>query len=157
MMNQFRQFPTKTAEWQALIIESEVLCGYTFDESVENYLVITLDHYTKEAGFVSSTIALDFLKGIQLHDKLSVDLLRTVGDHCLLLAGLFPKRALRKNVSLGYFIGTGKQAYYLVANKSLLNHFDPEVFHKLSNHFVGIMDVLHAMRSISQDSQSHLS
>lgn len=144
----FKFEPTKTAEWQSLVIEAQLHSGYQFDDKIENYLVLTLDHFTKEKKLISSVIAIDFLHASDSHGKQSIDKLREVGDQCLLLSGLFPERALKKNVSLNYFINIGKQAYETVAENNLILTFDSELFYQLSDDFVAIMDLLHAMRQL---------
>jgi hypothetical protein len=144
----FRFEPTKIAEWQALVIEAEDLIGWHIEENLESYLVFTLDHFTRSNKISSVVIAFDYLSSIKLRGRKNEESLRAVGDHCLLLSGLFPERALRKNVSLSYFIGVGKQAYNLIA---INPHpaLDRKLFHELSENFVGLMDVLHHMRALN--------
>lgn len=145
-MGFFRLGPTKTAEWQSLVVDAENQCGYHFDENLESYLVLTLDYYTTHKNLSSSIIAVDFLKALDISGKQGGERLREVGDHCLILSGLFPERALKKNVSLNYFISVGKNAYHLLASNELLFAFDSDLFYQLSDNFVGLMDVLHTMR-----------
>lgn len=147
-MGIFRPEPTTIAEWQALVAEAEIKTGYEFDDNLESYLVLTLDRFTTESGLASSVIALDFLEGTNIGSIRDALLLRDVGDQCLLLSGLFPERALKKNVSLNYFIGIGQKAYHALTDIRLKHEFDPELFANLSNNFVGLMDLLNAMRSI---------
>lgn len=139
--------PTTIAEWQALVAEAEVKTGYEFDETLESYLVITLDHYTKKEELITSVIATEFLESTSIATPRDGGQLRGVGDQCLILSGLFPERALQKNVSLTYFIGMGQQAYLALTNVRLKETFDPELYEKLSYSFVGLMDLLNAMRS----------
>lgn len=80
-MGIFRPEPTTTAEWLALVAEAEVKTGYEFDESVESYLVLTLDHYTKKEDLITSVIALDFLEGTNIEKPRDGELLRGVGDN----------------------------------------------------------------------------
>ncbi|MCB1826862.1 MAG: hypothetical protein KDH94_00455 [Coxiellaceae bacterium] len=150
-MGLFRPEPTTIAEWQALVAEAEVKTGYAFDEHLESYLVLTLDHYTKKDELISSVIALDFLKSTNIARPRDGALLREVGDQCLILSGLFPERALKKNVSLTYFIGMGQQAYLALTDNRLKESFDPELYNSLSHNFVGLMDLLHSMRSNSEN------
>ncbi len=147
-MHLFKFGPTTIAEWQALVIEAQNESGYDFDESLESYLVLTLDHFTTDDGLASSIIALDYLNALDISGKLGKDLLRNIGDQCLLLSGLFPERALKRNVPLGYYIGMGQQAYQHVATVNPQFEFDTELFNKLSFNFIGLMDVLHAMRQM---------
>ena len=127
-MGIFRPEPTTIAEWQALVAEAEVKTGYEFEDNIESYLVLTLDHYTTKNGLASSVIALDFLKGTHIGHERNGTQLREVGDQCLLLSGLFPERAIKKNVSLNYFVGIGQQAYLALTDIRLKHKFDPELY-----------------------------
>lgn len=146
-MGIFRPEPSSIAEWKALVAEAEIKTGYEFDDHVESYLVLTLDHFTRENGLASCVIALDFLENTSIKHARDASSLREVGDQCLLLSGLFPERALKKNVSLSYFIGIGQQAYLALTDVRLKREFDPELYQKLSTNFVGLMDLLNSMRT----------
>lgn len=146
-MKFFRPEPTTIAEWQSLVAEAEVRTGYEFDEHVENYLVLTLDHYTRKAKIASVVIAIDFLESTNIEKPRDGILLREVGDQCLLISGLFPERVLKKNVSLNYLIGVGQQAYLALTDTRLKENFDAELYEKLSVNFVGLMDLLNSMRT----------
>ena len=148
-MSFFRCEPTSTAQWHALVIEATKQTGYRFDESLESYLVITLEHFTTKDEWVNSIIALDFLSAIELTGSSGNHVLRNVGDQCLLISGLFPERVLRKNVSLNYLISIGQQAYYTLAFARQPFAIDTELFEKLGVNFIGLMDVLHTMRDIN--------
>ena len=147
-MSHFRLGPTKIAEWYALVIEAQNECGHDFDESLQQYLVMTLDHFTTQDKLVTAVIAFDYLQSLNMSGKLGGSLLRNVGDQCLIISGLFPERALRKNISLNYFISIGQQVYDSLALTNPNFEFDAELFAKLSTNFVGLMDVLHTMRQL---------
>ncbi len=138
---------TSIAEWQSIIAEAKLRTHYTFDDNIESYLILTLDQYTKKEKLLTSVIALNFLKSINIEKPHDGDQLRNVGDQCLILSGLFPECAIKKNVSLNYFIGIGQRAYLALTNIRLKENFDPVLYKKLSYNFVGLMDLLHAMRS----------
>ena len=138
--------PTQSAEWHALVEEAMQRSGLVIDDDLKSYLILTLDHFTTKNKIASTVLAIDFLKAVELTGRESGYQIREVGDECLLLSGLFPERALQKNVSLNYFIGLGQHAYHLLGHQVLPNQWDPELFLELSQHFVGLMDVLHAMR-----------
>lgn len=147
-MEKFSQEPSKTAEWHVLVLEAQIQSGYRFEDCLENYLVLTLDYFTKEGELSSSILAIDFLLGLDGSERYNSEILRNVGDRCLLLSGLFPEHALQKNVSLNYFISIGQQAYKTLATIHTKHELDPELFFKLSNNFIGLMDVLHAIRQM---------
>jgi hypothetical protein len=145
-MGLFHLQPTTIAEWQSLVADAEIKAGYAFSDSIENYLVLTLDHYTQQHNLANRILAIDFLEGLQSATAENGRQLRQVGDECLLLSGLFPERALKKNVSLNYFIGMGKQAYLALSVTRLKHRFDPSLYQQLSSEFVGLMDLLNTIR-----------
>lgn len=140
--------PTTTAEWLALVKEASQHCQHTLSDPIENYLVLTLDAYTTREEIGSAVVALDFLKSIELSSQECISLLRDVGDRCLIISGLFPERAKRKNLPLSYYISIGKQSYQRLSNASSIITIDPTLFLELSQNFIGLMDILQTMREI---------
>lgn len=138
--------PTTKAGWYTLVEEAHTKSGYHFDDHIKNYLMLTLSAFMKNPTLSESSVALKFLEGTQVSKSQSATLLRDVGDECLLLSGLFPERALKRNVSLDYYVGCGQQAYHLLACNDHHPTLDPSLFRDLSQHFIGMMDVLHLMR-----------
>lgn len=150
-MMKFLDFePTKIAQWQTLVVEAANQAGYQFDDALESYLVFTLDQFTHDVQLASSVIAIDFLNSRHLLGNRRGRLLRSIGDQCLLLSGLFPEQASHKNISLNYFINVGQEAYYIIASSKNNLLYDKQLFYALSEHFVGLMDLLHTMRNISK-------
>lgn len=136
------------SNWQSLVDEAIQQAGYRCDDSVQHYLVLTLDHFTKNNHLSSAVIALDFLLALNSVGRLGGGKMREVGDECLLLAGLFPERIARKHVSLEYFIGMGQQAYLILTTNAFKWVYDGELFSKLSKEFPNLIEVLQTMRKI---------
>jgi hypothetical protein len=149
-MKRFYLEPSSQAQWLALILDAKELSGFYLKENLENYLLLTLEHFTTEAKLSSSVLAIDYLTNISVSTQSNAMKLREVGDQCLILSGLFPERALRKHVSLDYFINLGKGAYHRISHHEKSHPFDPELFYQLSMNFVGLMDVLHHMRQLER-------
>jgi len=76
-------------------------------------------------------------------------MLRDVGDKCLLLAGFFPGRAIKKRVRVSYFVNLGQSAYFTLSNFPELNI--SELYAKLCTHFVGLMDILYSVHTLNQE------
>lgn len=145
-MNNFKLQPTSIAGWHALVTEAEAQSGVKLAEDLQNYLIITLDAFLKSETLLSSVIAIEFFDSIQLKGKEGCRKLRKIGDRCLLLAGLFPESAYRKNVNPTYFIKIGEQAYQIIAVKYAAKHSEQKLFTQLSDDFTTITDVLSTMR-----------
>lgn len=134
--------------WQTLVDEAANRAGYRCNEIIENYLVLTLDHFTTDQHLPSAVVAIDFLLGLNSLGRESGFKMRRVGDECLLLAGLFPERAKRKHVSVEYFIKMGQSAYSILTNSHFQWVYDPKLFTQLSEDFPNLILVLQSMRNI---------
>ncbi len=149
-MSIFRAEPTRIAEWKELVTEGQEKSGFRLTEPVENYVVITLDANTANSQLSSSVIAIDFLNNIHIHSVKNSQTLRFIGDQCLILAGLFPDRAKRKNVSENYFRHLGENAYYVLSFASSPTKLDRTLFYQLFENFAELIKVLQAMREFSR-------
>lgn len=142
-----------TALWHTMLSEAQKSSAIYLKEDLESYLVLLLMRFTDEPSIASSVLGLEFLKGCQQRDlQKHYYQLRDVGDKCLLFSGLFPGRAVKKRVKLGYFVKLGQTAY-----STLSQYIDvqEELFVRLCVEFPKMMDVLQAMRE-SSDSTVNL-
>lgn len=150
-MSTFNANTTRLAEWRELVLEGQEKAGFRLTEAMENYVVVTLDAYTTEINLSSAVIAVDFLKNIHVTSTLTMQALRAVGDQCLILSGLFPNRAQRKNVSEQYFIQLGRNAYYVLSFNHFAKSLDRGLFFQLFDNFSDLTKVLSAMRAASRN------
>lgn len=136
--------PTTIAHWYALVNEAQVSSAIQLQEDLASYLVFLLHRFTANTDIASSVLGLDFLKSYQ--QVSSRQELKDVGDKCLLVAGLFPGRAIKRRVKLSYFVKLGQTAY-----STLSNHVvdQEELFNQLCYEFPKLLDVLLAMRESS--------
>ena len=145
--------PTSKAQWCHLLHEAQGMIGWRMSAGVESYILLMLEHYSEEGGF-DCVIALDYMRSLAKSGREKLDGLRHVGDRCLLMTGLFPERIISSTLPVSYYVGVGQSAYREVAH-SVLNvkelAVDRELYLDLSLSFVGVMDVLTAMRHVSSD------
>ena len=138
--------PTPQAQWQALVHEAQASCPRHLDESLESYLVFLLLRFADRPYCTARIMAKDYLQSQSLHGEQRAGQLREVGDHCLLFSGLFPQLAERRLVPVSYFVNIGRGSYRQLSTvlargwSSLSSH--------LSEAFVVLMDILHAMRGL---------
>ncbi len=139
--------PTDVAQWHALISEAIAKQEIALPEELESYLVFLLMRFSQNPTVGSSIIALEFLQSHQFQGQKRADSLREVGDKCLLFSGLFPGNAIKRQVSVSYFVDIGRAAYQSL---STIEEQTRRVLYKmLSQEFVMMMDVLQATRQIS--------
>ena len=148
-MNQLILHPTSTAQWQALVQDAEDLSSIQLTETLESYLVFLLVRFMNNPEIAQAVMAEEFLNSMAQRGKQSWHLLRDTGDKCLLLSGLFPGRARKRCLRIGYFVNLGQSAYASLAEQKDKEMAD--LFCKLNYHFVGLMDVLHSMREIETE------
>jgi len=147
-MGRLTLLPTSKEQWHAIVKEAEEVNGDSLKDDIEFYLVSMLHHFMTQVHLASATVAEDYLSALQLPPYEQQKLLRKLGDTCLLLSGLYPERAIRRRVSLSYFVNLGKQAYSgasEVSSQESMSH----LFAELDEQFVALMDVLHCLREMS--------
>jgi hypothetical protein len=145
-MSQLILEPTAVAQWQALVQEAQQACDLNIDETLESYLVFLLMRFATQPHCTSRIMAEDFLGSQALQGAERIDRLRDVGDHCLLFSGLFPQLAERRLVQISYFVHVGRSSYRQLAD--VMDRGWARVYGNLSDAFVILMDVLHAMRGL---------
>jgi len=143
--------PSETAQWHALINEAQAHSSVHLDEELESYLVFLLMRFMQETDVASSILALEYLDSLQKAGQQRHDILKDVGDKCLLFAGLFPERALKRRVQLSYFIDLGQSAYSELSSTEVSL---AQLFNNLCEGFVPLVDVLLATRDLNGDIMS---
>ncbi len=141
--------PLLTAQWNKLVLEAEEAIQIHLDEDLESYLVFLLMRFHSRPEIARSVMALEYLEGLQSSGQIRREQLRSVGDQCLLYSGLFPQRARRNQVTVGYYIDLGRSAYRNLAEDERFAF--AEIFTKLAIHFVSLMDTLQALRSLGTE------
>ncbi len=113
------------------------------------FLVDCLVRNLRDRAIVHQVLALSLLRSAEKHREQGNGLLRRMGDGALLLAGFFPERALRLNVSSSYFRLMGQAAYASLGAR-LQTSSQPErgeFYDKVARHFQLLEKVLDAARA----------
>lgn len=141
--------PTSTAQWHSLIHEASQATGISLDEELESYLVFLLMRFVDCTELASSVIATEHLSGLNAEGCQKKQILRDVGDKCLLFSGFFPGIAEKRLVRISYFVRLGRSAYGVLSN----HHQDlsKELFSSLSEKFISLMDVLQSAQSLADN------
>ena len=139
--------PTPQAQWQALVHEAQTACGCHLVETLESYLVFLLMRFARQPHCTARIMAEDYLNSQLLRGEQRADRLREVGDHCLLFSGLFPQLAERRLVRISYFVTIGRSSYQQLS--AVLDRGWSTVYRHLSEAFIVLMDVLHAMTPVA--------
>lgn len=129
--------------WHDLVREGEERVRTPLPEIIESYLVFMLQRHQGDAVLGGRTIALDWLGGMEFAGRERADALRDVGDRCLLIAGLFPRLAHRRNVQPGYYAALGQAAYGEVAVVTRTGY--AELFAQLAKAFDAMLRVLRGL------------
>lgn len=126
--------------WFDLVREAEQRARTPLDEPVESYLVFLLQRHQHDHVLAGRIMALEWLDGLERVGQERVDALRDVGDRCLLVAGLFPRLALRRRVTPAYYARIGQSAYAAVADAP--RSTSAELFGQLARAFEAMRRVL---------------
>jgi len=136
--------PTATAQWKQLLSLAKQQSQCQLHEDVESYLIFTLSRFTRYPELSSSALGPNLFNCNQLMGQAKENQLRDVGDQCLLLTGLFPQRAERRLVTVGYYVDLGMTAYQHLSD--LLKRAFADLYQMLAQNFVQMMDVLQNIR-----------
>lgn len=131
--------------WYDLVRDGEVRVHTRLPEMIESYLVFVLQRHQGDAVMGQRIMALDWLGGQQLAGHERADAMRDVGDRCLLIAGLFPRLAERRNLQPGYYAALGRTAYAEVAAVTRAGY--AELFALLAQAFDTMLQVLGGLRA----------
>ena len=126
--------------WYELVREGEARMHTRLPEDVESYLVFVLHRHQADAQLGARTMALECLHGLECAGTARCDALRDVGDRCLLIAGLFPALARKRNVGPDYYASLGQTAYGEVAVLARAGH--AALFAQLARGFGAMRQVL---------------
>ena len=143
-MRQLILHPTETSQWHALVLEAQASTRLILNENTESYLVFLLMRFCHARGLLDSVLALDFLHAMNTSKQHKIQSLQELGDKSLLFSGLFPGMAVKRQVSLTYFIELGQAAYLSVGEL----YDEPQLaglYYELSQKFLTLQQILQAM------------
>lgn len=109
--------PSDISIFNTLVRAGEEKSCIALPYHLRGFLVDCLVEHVRNRKIVHSVLALDLLHSTEKLGEQGNILLKRVGDETLLLAGLFPERALRLHVSSRYFRFIGQAAYTNLAAK----------------------------------------
>ena len=92
-------------------------------------------------------LALDYLSAHHLSSRLRSEQLRDIGDQCLLVSGLFPQTAEKRQVDINYYVNIGRSAYHHIS--TITQQGIAELYQQLAESFILLMDLLQTIRQYS--------
>lgn len=112
-----------TGLWVDLLKEGQDRAHVSLSETEESYTVFMLQRFTRRTDLTTITFALAFMEHERESPVRRQDSLWETADASLLVAGLFPERARRKNVSVSYFTDMSQICFFELAGIcDRLNH-----------------------------------
>lgn len=144
MSKRFILNSSELSQWHTLVQEAEQDYGCQLDETMQNYLVFTLMRFAKNSQLNAKALALDYLTSHHLPEKLRSEQLRNIGDQCLLVSGLYPQSAEKRQVGVTYYVDMGRSAYYHIS--AMTQQGIAELYQQLAESFILLMDLLQTIR-----------
>lgn len=138
---------SEMSQWHTLVSEAEKDYGCELNETMQSYLVFTLMRFARDQQLNSGVIAIDFLSSLKLPHSLRNEQLRLIGDQCLLVSGLYPRSAERRQVSVDYYVNIGRSAYHHIS--TVTHRTIAELYRQLTESFILLMDLLQTIRQFS--------
>lgn len=147
MSKQFILDSSELCQWHTLVQDAEQDYGCHLDESMQSYLVFTLMRFAKNQQLNSQALAIDYLTTHHLHNSLRNEQLRDIGDQCLLVSGLYPQSAEKRQVGVTYYVDLGRSAYHHIS--TVTQQGIAELYQQLAESFILLMDLLQTIRQYS--------
>ena len=147
MSKQFILDSSELSQWHTLVHEAEQDYGCQLDEAMQSYLVFTLMRFAKNQQLNSKALALDYLNSHHLPNSIRSEQLRDIGDQCLLVSGLYPQSADRRQVGVSYYVDLGRSAYQHIG--AVTQQGIAELYQQLAESFILLMDLLQTIRQYS--------
>ncbi|MCG6937265.1 MAG: hypothetical protein LJE83_03730 [Gammaproteobacteria bacterium] len=144
MSKRFILDSSELSQWHTLVQEAEQDYGCQLDETMQNYLVFTLMRFAKNSQLNAKALALDYLTSHHLPDSLRSEQLRNIGDQCLLVSGLYPQSAEKRQVGVSYYVDLGRSAYYHIS--AMTQQGIADLYQQLAESFILLMDLLQTIR-----------
>ncbi len=138
---------SEVSQWHTLVREAEQDYGCQLEEDMQSYLVFTLMRFAKNRQLNSQALAVDYLTSHQLPKNLRNKQLRDIGDQCLLVSGLYPQSAEKRQVSATYYVDLGRSAYHHISTAT--QQGIAELYQHLAESFILLMDLLQTIRQYS--------
>jgi hypothetical protein len=135
--------------WRALLTEAQHVARVYLAPAIEDYLVRLLAQAVGRPSEGLEHAAQAFVERLALRAKPRQELI-AVGDESLLFAGLFAEQAIRKGIPITYFVQVGVNAYREYA-ATQADATARSIFSTLANQFVDLLDILHTLRELQQD------
>ena len=147
MSKRFILDSSELAQWHTLVQEAEHDYGCHLDEAMQSYLVFTLMRFSKNQQLNTQALAIDYLNSHHLPSNQRSEHLRDIGDQCLLVSGLYPQSAERRQVGVSYYVDLGRSAYHHIG--TLTQQGIADLYHQLAESFILLMDLLQTIRQYS--------
>lgn len=135
--------------FDGLVREGEERARLTLPHALHTFLVTCLSGHLHDTDIVQEAIALNYLRAWELRGAHAAFFLSRAGEAALLLAGFYPERTKRLNVSPTYFRTMGQCAYATLAtDPSVVREVERREFYgEVVDQFESLEKVLTAART----------
>ncbi len=139
----------ETAVFDSLVRTGEERSHVTLPFNLRLFLVDCLIEHLPDAGITQHVLALGLLESSEKSGAERTLLLKRTGDAALILAGLYPERANRLNVTPTYFRFMGQTSYATLATHLLASSAADrgKFFNEVADGFVLLERVLNNVRA----------
>ena len=132
--------------WFEFFSEAEYALDVSIRDDVKLYLISLISYHTDMIFFDGMPLGIEYLESQSIYRSDSRRL-RKVADQCLLLAGMFPENAFKRNVTPDYFAKIAISSYFQLSGLGSPNKGKPsELYSSLSCDFYDVVRVLFYMR-----------
>jgi hypothetical protein len=139
---------TETRLWRDLLKEGQTRAYVNLSETQEAYTVHTLQRFLLDSELIKTTLALGYLESQTESQAKRYGSLWNTADAGVLLAGLFPEQARKRNVSVSYFMGMSQVCFFDLAQlcDRMKRPLEAKEYREIGTGVERIVCVLHCVR-----------
>ena len=126
--------------WQQQVTKSAKMLNISIAEPINIYISKTLSASITQKTLFESVSGVNLLAALEQANANTT--LINIANQSLILAGLFPKRAIKMSISIGYLIDTSALALYYAALATTEDKADQRLYTELSHNTLPIIDIL---------------
>jgi hypothetical protein len=140
---------SQTSLFVDLLKEAEMRSNVTLTENQESYTVFMLIRNLRKQELLSASLALSYLESFLETKRVQESMLTDTADAALILAGLFPERARKLNVTSSYFLQISKMCFINLADicEKMKHKGEAALYEEIGMNVEKVAQVLYAIRT----------
>lgn len=131
-------------QWNELLDQAGLFSGIQLESGIQQYLVNTLAAYINDEALANRALYPEQILNMLHEGKARQHQLKEMGDHCLIISGLYPLLAEKRHVPISHYIDLGITSYRHLSSQ--VNPLQQIFFAQLADEFNNMVNLLYTLR-----------